>query len=93
MSTAVSELNEKQALLVLSTKNLTKAQQEQVLVSAGIITTDNKISASLLAQSLSKSKLTTENQKQILSSLGLAKAQTGELISSSSCTKDRKSVV
>lgn len=88
MTTAVSGLSKEQALLVLSTKSLTNAQKEQVLASAGIIATDNKISASLLAQSLSKSKLTIENQKQILSSLELTDAQTHELISGSSCTKE-----
>lgn len=46
MSSAVSGLSKEQALLVLSTKNLNAAQQEQVLLAAGIISSENSITAS-----------------------------------------------
>ena len=73
---AVSNLSEEQALLVLSSKNLTKAQTEQVLVEAGIIASNDKISASLLQRKLIGSMLTKEQQKELLTSLGLIDGQT-----------------
>lgn len=84
---AVSNLSEEQALLVLSSKNLTKAQTEQVLVEAGIIASNDKISASLLQRKLIGSMLTKEQQKELLTSLGLIDAKTGEVIADASCTK------
>lgn len=88
MLEAISRLNKEQALLVLSTKNLTKVQQEQVLVAAGIIATDEKIAYSTLKQALAKRGLSVENQNAILSEAGLADDFTYEAIASATCTKE-----
>lgn len=73
-SKAVTGLSEKQALLALSTKNLTDKQKEQILTEAGIIGSTEKISASKAAEALSSSKLSSETQKEILSKAGLVEA-------------------
>lgn len=88
LSTAVAGLNEQQALLVLSTKNLTAEQANQVLVEAGIIATNEKISASLAQRALLGSSLNAEQQTAVLTSLGLIDANTGLIISTASCTKE-----
>ena len=54
LKTAVSGLSKEQALLVLSTKNLTQTQKEQVLVEAGIIASNDKINASLVKRALAE---------------------------------------
>lgn len=88
MTTAVSGLSKEQALLVLSTKNLTNAQKEQVLLSAGIIATEDKISASVLSQALAKSTLSATEKESLLTKLGLIDATTGEAVANATCTKE-----
>ena len=73
--------------MVLSTKNLTQTQKEQVLIEAGIIASNDKINASLIQRALVESTLDAEKQKEILTTLGLVNAKTGEIISSNACTK------
>ena len=87
LKTAVSGLSKEQALLVLSTKNLTQAQTEQVLVEAGIIASNDKINASIVQRALAESTLTAEQQKDILTKLELINVETGEVITTSACTK------
>lgn len=87
LKTAVSGLSKEQALLVLSSKNLTKVQTEQVLVEAGIIASNDKINTSLLQRTLAETTLTKEQQKELLTSLGLVDAKTGEIIADTACTK------
>lgn len=87
LKTAVSGLSKEQALLVLSTKNLTRAQKEQVLVEAGIIASNDKINASIVQRTLAESTLTAEQQKDILTKLELINVKTGEVIATNACTK------
>lgn len=87
LKTAVSGLSKEQALLVLSTKNLTQAQTEQVLVEAGIIASNDKINASIVQRALAESTLTAEQQKDILTKLELINVETGEVIATNACTK------
>ena len=87
LKTAVSGLSKEQALLVLSSKNLTQAQTDQVLVAAGLIASDNEIKSNLIQRALAETTLTKTQQKEILTSLGLVDAKTGEVIADKSCTK------
>ena len=87
LKTAISGLSKEQALLVLSTKNLTQAQTEQVLVEAGIIASNDKINASIVQRALAESTLTAEQQKDILTKLELVNVETGEVIATNACTK------
>ena len=87
LKTAVSGLSKEQALLVLSTKNLTQVQTEQVLVEAGIIASNDKINASIVQRALAESTLTAEQQKDILTKLELVNVETGEVIATNACTK------
>lgn len=87
LKTAVSGLSKEQALLVLSTKNLTQAQTEQILVEAGIIASNDKINASIVQRALAESTLTAEQQKDILTKLELINVETGEVITTNACTK------
>lgn len=88
MKTAVSGLSEEQALLVLSTKNLNTAQQEQVLLAAGIISSENKITATAVSQALAKSQLSATEKEALLTKLGLIDATNGEAIANATCTKE-----
>ena len=89
LKTAVSGLSKEQALLVLSTKNLSAAQKEQVLVAAGIISTDERITASAISQVLAKSQLSATEKEELLTKLGLIDATTGEAIATATCTKEQ----
>ena len=88
MSSAVSGLSKEQALLVLSTKNLNAAQQEQVLLAAGIISSENSITASAISQALAKTQLSATEKEALLTKLGLIDATTGEAIANATCTKE-----
>ena len=87
LKTAVSGLSKEQALLVLSTKNLTQAQKEQVLIEAGIIASNDKINASIVQRAFAESTFTAEQQKDILTKLELIDVETGEVITTNACTK------
>ncbi len=87
LKTAVSGLSKEQALLVLSSKSLTQVQQEQVLIEAGIIASNDKINASMVQRALAESTLTAEQQKDILTKLELVNIETGEVIATNACTK------
>ena len=88
MSSAVSGLSKEQALLVLSTKNLNATQQEQVLLAAGIISSENNITASAISQALAKTQLSATEKEALLTKLGLIDATTGEAIANATCTKE-----
>jgi len=88
LSVSVSGLSEKQALLALSTKNLTAEQTNQVLVEAGIIASNEKISAGIVQRVLTGTTLDAEQKSAILTTLGLVDANTGLIISTASCTKE-----
>lgn len=88
LSSAINGLNLQQAQLVLSTKNLTQEQMNQVLVQAGLVASENKIQAELLQSALVQSSLSTEKQKAILTELSLMDAKTGEMLASKACTKE-----
>ncbi len=57
------------------------------MIEAGIIASNDKINASIIQRALSESSLNAEKQKEILTSLGLINAQTGEVISTNACSK------
>ncbi len=88
LSSSINGLNLQQAKLVLSTKNLTQEQVNQVLVQSGLIASENNIQGELLQSALAQSSLTAEKQKAILTELGLINAKTGEVLASKSCTKE-----
>ena len=89
LSSAINGLNLQQAQLVLSTRNLTKEQMNQVFVQAGLIASENKIQAELVQSVLAQSGLSAEKQKAILIELGLMDATTLEMFSTKSCTKEK----
>ena len=88
LSSAINGLNLQQAKLVLSVKNLTKEQMNQVLVQAGLIASEDKIQAELVQAALTQSSLSAEKQKAILIELGLMKQKTGEILINKACTKE-----
>ena len=52
LKTAISGLSKEQALLVLSTKNLSKAQTEQVLSAAGLLNVEKQLSVNSMCGAL-----------------------------------------
>ena len=88
LSSAINGLNLQQAQLVLSTKNLTQEQMNQVLTQAGLIASENTIQAELLQTTLAQQGLSVEKQKAVLVELGLMNSQTGELLTQKACTKE-----
>lgn len=87
LSLAVTGLNEKQTRLVLSTRGLTTAQQNQVLVENGLIATSDKISASIAFQNLQKMALSQTEKEQLLIELGLMDADSKRLLTENACTE------
>lgn len=88
LAAAINGLNLQQAQLVLSTKNLTQEQMNQVLVQAGLVASEDKIKASLVQSALAQSQLSAETQKAILSKAGLMDMTTGEIFATKACTKE-----
>ena len=88
LSSAINGLNLQQARLVLSTKNLTQEQMNQVLVQSGLIASENQIQAELVQSALAQSSVSAEKQKAILTELGLMDAKTNEMFVSKACTKE-----
>lgn len=74
-SLAIEGLSEKQAKLALSTANLTKTEQLEVLQQANLAQSASKISAEKAKEILTTTSLDKEKQKEILSTLGLTEAE------------------
>lgn len=87
VTASVQGLSKEQAILALSTTNLTEKQTEQVLLNAGIIATNEQISASLISQALSITNLSASEKEDILTKLGLIDANTGLILSTNTCTE------
>lgn len=89
LSSSIKGLNIEQAKLALSTKHLTSEQMNQVLVDAGLIATNDSISASLVKQALASTALSTVEQEQILIKAGLMDSKTKELLINKACNKEK----
>lgn len=74
-SLAIEGLSEKQAKLALSTANLTKTEQLEVLQQANLAQSASKISAEKAKEILTTTSLDKEKQKEVLSTLGLTEAE------------------
>lgn len=71
LSASLEGLSLQQAKVVLSTTTLTNAQKEQVLVAAGLVASENSISAAMATEAMAKAGLSTETQALIAQELGL----------------------
>lgn len=83
----LSGLTKRQALVALSTKNLTDTQVDQVLSQMGLIALEDRIQAELLETTLAQQGLSTAKQVAILNSLDMINMDTMEVISTKTCTK------
>lgn len=71
LKTAISGLSKEQALLVLSTKNLSKAQTEQVLSAAGLLNVEKQLTAAQLSERLTKELNSKTDAEALLINSGL----------------------
>lgn len=86
MTTAIQGLSKEQALLALSTKSLTGAQTNQILVEAGLMASAKHIKTSLVEEALLHTNLTSVKQKGILITANLLDANTLEYTAKKACT-------
>ena len=80
-------LSLEQAKIALSTSQLTEAQKLQVLSQAGLMASNEAISASMVAQAMAETGLSTAKQEEILINAGLMTSDTKVAIGSATCTK------
>lgn len=71
LKTAISGLSKEQALLVLSTKNLSKAQAEQVLSAAGLLNVEKQLTTAQLSERLAKELNSKADAEALLINSGL----------------------
>ena len=71
LKTAISGLSKEQALLVLSTKNLSKAQTEQVLSAAGLLNVEKQLTTAQLSERLAKELNSKADAEALLINSGL----------------------
>lgn len=71
LKTAISGLSKEQALLVLSTKNLSKAQTEQVLSAAGLLNIEKHLTTAQLSERLAKELNSKADAEALLINSGL----------------------
>ena len=83
---AISGLNKQEAITLLQRQGLSKAQQAQILSSAGLLQTTKMLNASLVEEAVLNSKISGEKAEQVLTELGLIEAKTGNLIVTKECT-------
>ena len=88
-SNAIKELNLTQAQAVLSTKGFTEAQQEHILVAAGLKASEQAISGVTIQRTLEEAGLDATISGRILTETGLIDAQTNELIVTKSLTAEQ----
>ena len=89
LKNAISGLNAEQAALALSTRGLTTAQQNQVLVEAGLVASSDRISASFVKQALLTDGLDKEQQESILIKAGLMHEDSKVLLSGEAVSAQR----
>jgi len=89
LKSAISGLNAEQAALALSTKGLTAEQQKQVLVEAGLLSSSERMSASMVSEALTHSTLSKTKQEELLIDIGLMNADTKEIISTNAVTESK----
>ena len=80
-------LSLEQAKIALSTSQLTEAQKIQVLSQAGLMASNEAISASMVAQAMAETGLSTAKQEEVLINAGLMASDTKVAIGSATCTK------
>lgn len=71
LKTAISGLSKEQALLVLSTKNLSKAQTEQVLSAAGLLNVEKQLTTAQMSERLAKELNSKADAEALLINSGL----------------------
>ena len=71
LKTAISGLSKEQALLVLSTKNLSKAQTEQVLSAAGLLNVEKQLTTAQISERLAKKLNSKADAEALLINSGL----------------------
>lgn len=87
MSIAISGLNKEQALLALSTKNLTDEQKNQVLVKAKLLEITTELTTGQLQERITKQLSSKEDAKALLVKSGLITQQELEKNSTITVTK------
>ena len=80
-------LSLEQAKIALATSQLTEAQKIQVLSQAGLMASNEAISASMVAQAMAQTGLSTAKQEEVLINAGLMTSDTKVAIASATCTK------
>lgn len=80
-------LNLKQAQLLLTTKGLSAEKQKELLVNAGLMASEDKVTLTLMKQAFMSSSLGDEEKERALIKLGLIDRNTKEAISEAVCTK------
>ena len=85
---AISGLNKEQALLALSTQQLTDEQKEQILIQAGLITSEDTIQSELLQTALTQQGVDATRTESILIELGLMNAETSEMLAQKKCNRE-----
>ena len=80
-------LSLEQAKIALATSQLTEAQKIQVLSQAGLMASNEAISASMVAQAMAETGLSTAKQEEVLINAGLMASDTKVAIGSATCTK------
>lgn len=71
LKTAISGLSKEQALLVLSTKNLSKAQTEQVLSAAGLLNVERQLTTAQISERLAKELNSKADAEALLINSGI----------------------
>lgn len=71
LKTAISGLSKEQALLVLSTKNLSQAQTDQVLSAAGLLNVEHQLTTAQMSERLTKELNSKADAEALLINSGL----------------------
>ena len=71
LTSAISGLSQEQALLVLSTKNLSQAQTEQVLSAAGLLAAEQQLTAAQISERLAKEMNSKADAEALLLKAGI----------------------
>lgn len=78
-----------QAKLLLSLQGLDAEQQTSLLLQAGLISSSEQMQAKHIARALTESTLENTEKNRILTQLGLLDAETGEILTSQTCTQEK----
>lgn len=84
----IKGLSEEQAKLALSTTQLSKAKQEEILIDAGYMASSKAVTYADLEQTLIKERLDDETKELILSKYREMNAETGQIVSTKVLTKE-----